>query len=71
MNFFKFPTILWEASGATFMIIIGQDIAGIGLRAASLRVWIKRSECSEAHGGFQELQEIVKASSKAAELAKI
>ncbi len=47
-----------------------QDIAGIGLRAALIEGMIKRSECSEAHEVFKELQEIVKASSKAAELAK-
>lgn len=47
-----------------------QDIAGIGLRAALIEGMIKRAECSSEAEVFKELQEIVKASSKAAELAK-
>ncbi len=47
-----------------------QDIAGIGLRAALIEGMIKRSGCADGKDICKELQEIVKASSKAAELAK-
>lgn len=47
-----------------------QDIAGIGLRAALIEGMIKRSECSQGQDVYRELQEIVKASRMAAELAK-
>ncbi len=47
-----------------------QDIAGIGLRAALIDGMIKRADKMDAAEISREIQEIVKASGKAAELAK-
>lgn len=70
MNFFEISNDIMGSIGRDIHDHLCQDIAGIGLRAALIEGMIKRSECSEAHEVFKELQEIVKASSKAAELAK-